>query len=55
MRGKLYRWSLIAIALTIVGVTVYLYALGLWLEALSFSGVTSVILWFMIRIIEKAR
>jgi len=55
VKEKLFRWSLIAIALTIVGVTVYLYTLGMWLEALSFSGVTSVILWFMIRIIEKAR
>gem|GEM_PF-2578940 len=55
MKSKLYRWSLIAIVLLIVAVTAYLYALGMWLEALSFSGVTSVILWFLIRVMERAR
>lgn len=52
--NKLYRWSLMAIVLFILAITVYLYALGKWTEAIAFSGVTSVILWFMTRIIEKA-
>jgi len=52
--SKSLRWSLIFGALFTLAVTIYLYALGMWLEAISFSGVASIILWFMLRIIEKA-
>ncbi len=55
MRKKSFSYVLIILFLFILAVSAYLFSQNRHFDALALWGVSMVVMWFMLRIIEKAQ